>query len=41
LPGDEGIAMLARIRREATEPGAPLRVDAEGGLVEAVPSGRG
>lgn len=41
LPGDEGIAMLARIRREATEPGARLRVDAGSGEIEAVPAGRG
>jgi folate-binding protein YgfZ len=41
LPGEEGIAMLARIRREAAESGATLRVEAGAGEIEAVPVGRG
>jgi len=41
LPDEEGIAMLARIRREAAESGATLRVEAGAGEIEAVPVGRG
>ncbi len=41
LPGNEGIAMLARIRREAVESGATLRVEAGGGRIDAAPIGRG
>lgn len=40
LPGVEGIAMLARIRREAAESGAGLRVSAGGEEIEVVRAGR-
>jgi folate-binding protein YgfZ len=40
LPSEQGVVMLARIRRESAEPGTALAIETESGPIEAAVAGR-